>query len=337
MKKNTTYSPQDIEDLLLNKSFDELNEKEQEFALTQVENEQEYKEMRNTLISVKQIAAEQESVYVPNRIKEDLMQLMEKKKKPLGWFSLNSIGAFLFPSNTPLFKKPGLQLATVGLMLLLVVNIGIDTLNQPNKELAINTNQISDREELEKDNKIIEEKTEKEPILIDKVSDKGTFPNLNKEIIEKENSNSAATNEVEVDLALQGKLLVQDKTNYFDLSDVKVEEIVEVNSDLDDVTEKIKIEKPQEVSVPSVKLEKNKSDYKEVAEVEMDEEVKLSKVSRAENVTVTLNSNSGDSKDSYTFSDAVEGSSKAKKATPKLQSQSLGDNSDVIDLLFVTL
>jgi hypothetical protein len=319
MKEKTTYNPQDIEDLLLNKSFDELHSDEREFVLTHVEDEVEYKELRNTLLSVKQIAAEQESIYVPNRIKEDLMQLMEKKKKPLGWFNLNSIGAFLFPSNTPLFKKPGLQLVTAGLMLLFVVNIGTDFVNQPKKELAVNTNHKVDKEELVKEDII-----EKEP-------------ELREEIIEKVNANSLKEKEQDNLPTPEETVIEQSKIGYFDVSDRKLEEIVENRITLNDVADNIRIEKPKVASVPVLEAETNRADNKVV--VELDEEITVAKDAKGDNLSVTLNTSTRDLNNVVSLNSVVVTSEKLKKAivTTKLKSQNLGANSDVIDLLFVAL
>lgn len=49
MKKNTPYDPQDIESLMLLKSFEELYPEEREFVLQHVESMEEYEEMRKLL------------------------------------------------------------------------------------------------------------------------------------------------------------------------------------------------------------------------------------------------------------------------------------------------
>lgn len=317
MKEKTTYNPQDIEDLLLNKSFDELHSDEKEFVLTHLENETEYKELRNTLISVKQIAAEQESVYVPNRIKEDLMKLMENRKKPFGWFSLNSIAAFLFPSNTPLFKKPGLQFATVGLLLIFTVNIGIDFVNQPKKELAINTNNKSEQKEFEK-----EEIIEQEPKKLEETIEK---PNFNK-AIEKEFKNTPSITET---------ITVQDDAVYSDVSDIKILEVIDASEESDEIVNTIRIEEPKVKSVPLINAERNKAGFLEVAD--MEEEVRVSKDVKADNLSVTFSSPTVALNSTVSLNSVVVSAEKSKKTIVKLKSQNLGDNSDIIDLLFVAL
>ena len=52
MKEINKYNPDDIEQLLSTKSFEELSSGEKEFAMTQIDSEQEYQELRNTLLSI---------------------------------------------------------------------------------------------------------------------------------------------------------------------------------------------------------------------------------------------------------------------------------------------
>ncbi len=168
MNKKTTYKPDDIEQLLLNKSYEELSTSEKNFADSQVDSPAEYNELRATLVSIKQLAQEEEIVEVSPRIKEDLMQLMEEKANRVPWYTWNGIAAFLFPTNTPLFRKPGLQFAVMGLLLLLVVNIGLNSFDNTSNQLAINT-----KSEAKEPKKSIETQAEGEssfePIAIEEI------------------------------------------------------------------------------------------------------------------------------------------------------------------------
>lgn len=321
MKEKYTYNSQDIEDLLINKSFDELSEKEKEFALTQVDSESEYSEMRNTLITVMQIASEEAPVYVPNKIKEDLMSLMERKKKPLGWLGLGAIGSFLFPSNTPMFKKPGLQLATIGLMLLLMVNIGIDYVNQPKQELAINTTVKLDQVE---NNKVIVK--EEEPEQKEEVAE--VVPAIT-EVKTKNYEKELAANSVEV----------EEKVVYYDVSNKDAEEIADKNVVIvaDAITDDAIITaEPNLTTVPQFNVKRNNSlDIAQV--VELDEEIAVTKSTKIESYSVNANSSIGEVNSVSLNKVAITDVKKAKKIKTKLNSQNLGDNSEVIDLLFVAL
>ena len=135
MKETKTYN---IEELLENKTYEELTVDEREFVNQQIDTPQEFAEMKATLLSIKKIAKQQNTISPLATTKEHLMKMMKGKENRKIWFSLNGIANFLFPSNVPLFKKPGLQFATLAMLLLLVVNIGWDQLSTP-KELAVNT------------------------------------------------------------------------------------------------------------------------------------------------------------------------------------------------------
>ncbi len=311
MKDKITYSSQDIEDLLLNKSFEELLTSEKEFALTQVENETEYKELRQTLLSVKQMAAEQESVYVPNKIKEDLMQMMEAKKKPIGWFG--SIAAFLFPTNTSLFKKPGLQLATLGLLLLFVINIGFDFVNMPNKEMAINSNTKEELKEYKKEDMLSEE-----PIEIEQ-----------KELV---NENTKINSELKSPELPQENFDIEKKgVSNFDRADAKeiaVAPAVEEIAIMDDNS----VEEDQMMN-PVIETE---GAFEKITE--MDEEVTVRKDVRIEPAKINANTTTlGDVNEVVSLNSVVVTNKKSKSTAMQLKSQSLSDNAEVIDLLFIAL
>ncbi|MEN8928342.1 MAG: hypothetical protein ABF242_01100 [Flavobacteriales bacterium] len=316
MKKNSTHTPQDIEDLLLNKSFEKLNSTEKEFALTQVENETEYKELRNTLLSVKQLASQQESVFVPNRIKADLMKLMEEKKKPIGWFS--ALSSFLFPSNTSLFRKPGLQLATFGLLLLFIINIGIDFTNQPQKEMAINTTKTTEKDDKSYSPEQVELK-EPEKITVNKNGDQGTLPNVRA----KEESQKIAV----------PAQPAESRENYY------VEETISGDiaiADLMEETEDEIIEKP------SLNYEPNQvKDQKKISALdEENEKIAPMKDKQIVRVEKKLNENAVTLSTASRADGEVIKNSQLKKYKEQkviLKSQSLKDNSAMIDLLFVTL
>ena len=163
MSNKKTYKSDDIEQLLLQKSYDELSDSEKKFADTQIDSSAEYNEMRATLLSIKRIAQEESLVEVSPKIKANLMEQMERKASRVPWYTLNGIAAFLFPTDTPLFKKPGLQFAVMGLLLLLVLNIGLKEFNTNKGQLAINTQRIELPIDRVSDNEISETTAIEEP------------------------------------------------------------------------------------------------------------------------------------------------------------------------------
>ena len=128
---------------------------------------------------------------------------------------------------------------------------------------------------------------------------------------------------------------VQDQAGYFDVSDGKVSEVIETREESDEKVNNIRIEEPKVTSVPLIKAEINKVDFLAVADVE--EEITVSKYIKADNLSVTFSSPTVDLNNTVSLNSVIVSTEKSKKTIVKLKSQNLGDNSDVIDLLFVAL
>ena len=139
MNKDRIKTELDIEEILLAKNYEDLSFREKEFVENQVDSEEEYRGLRNTLLSIKHYSSEQERIVAPARIKEELMELMEKQNKSFAWFSLEGIANWLFPSGVRLFQKPGFQIAGFAMLVLLALNIGFDFVPKKQGQLAINT------------------------------------------------------------------------------------------------------------------------------------------------------------------------------------------------------
>jgi hypothetical protein len=114
------YDPEDIESLLLNKSFDELYPEERTFVLKHMENEVEYDSMRQTLLAVMSSKVDIDTIEPRKGSKETLMAMMVKEDRKGFSIWLNGVVAFLFPPQQQWFRKPGLQFAMAcGLLLLM--------------------------------------------------------------------------------------------------------------------------------------------------------------------------------------------------------------------------
>lgn len=162
MKNKQTHSPLDFEQLLLSKSYDSLTSEELSFVNQEVDSAKEYEELRMTLLSVKKIAQEENRIVADVAIKQALMNQMETKSTTLSLW--DKIGGFLFPINTKMYKKPGFQFAVMSVLLLLVVNIGLNEFGSRKNELAINSNKKVKSIEIP-EQKAIPEKEEVELIV----------------------------------------------------------------------------------------------------------------------------------------------------------------------------
>lgn len=306
MDKKITYNPEDIEELLMNKSFDELLLEEREFVLNHVESEQEYKELRNTLLSIKKYSEEQDQLVVPHRIKSELMKLMEQKKKPFGWFSLNSFGVFLFPSGVPFYKKPGIQFASLSLMLLFVINIGLDRIESQPGKLAINT--IKEERHTLPKNDIhtpeiapLEERNE----LSELEKSQPIPPRVSPALVEVTDDKEEENIDMDIQLEKTEELTYPNNGSYHDLYQVKQ----------DTLRAKTKLKK---VEVLSPKLEADEA----IPTVSHNSDIRKLD-------TRTNNANA------VTLSEVQV--TKAKRIKMDLSSQSLESSEDVIDLLFVSM
>jgi hypothetical protein len=81
MKKDNKYDPEDLESLLMHKSFDELYPEEKEFVLKHLEGPGEYEEMRQTLLLVQREMQEGEGIEARPEIKERLLESFHSERK----------------------------------------------------------------------------------------------------------------------------------------------------------------------------------------------------------------------------------------------------------------
>lgn len=145
MDQNNTYFPEDIEQLLVTKTYEELLPEEEKFVLQHVDSKDEYKLMRNTLLAIKNEISNHESLKPDPQIKTDLLSLMEEKKRRTGWFNLNSFWGFLFPEEANFFQKPGFQFASVAILVGLSFFFAKNFLIEKSEnDLAINTKESNE-------------------------------------------------------------------------------------------------------------------------------------------------------------------------------------------------
>jgi len=132
MSKFSIYDPEDIENLMLNKSFDELYDKEKEFVLRHISSEEEYEQMRQVLLDVKASENMDESIEPPAYMRKQLIEEFEahKRHNPL---------ILLFQQIQAVFKMPAFQIgfATVSLFLFVMIFVKFNN-KSDNIELAQN-------------------------------------------------------------------------------------------------------------------------------------------------------------------------------------------------------
>jgi hypothetical protein len=110
---------QEIDRLLLEKEFFELNDRERELVLSEVKNEQEYNQLRYSLRLILQ--EDSEWIAPEKSTKAHLLKHMKSKHEPNRAIWLNSFWAWLMPSEKPVYYRPGFQLIAIASIALLIV------------------------------------------------------------------------------------------------------------------------------------------------------------------------------------------------------------------------
>lgn len=162
MKEQHLYDPEDLESLMMNKSFDELLIAERNFALRHVDDAAMYEAMRSTLLAITEHTAQHKSNVLPpsGKRKEALMEAYRIKhsvqKRPA--FSLNGFSWF-FSYWREKQLAPMLSIALVVLLVVGVWWIASDSLTPANR-IA----QIDEGSSVSKRNETVIERPE-EPLL----------------------------------------------------------------------------------------------------------------------------------------------------------------------------
>ncbi len=139
MKNEFTYDPEDLESLMMHKSFDELYPEEKSFVLKHMDSSEEYESMRSTLFAIRASKSDNEELTMPTSRKEDVMAAFRAEHQRERWFSLNGIFMWFFPPNRSWIQKPAFQLA----VLAVGVVGGVIIFNNSN---SFETNQLAELE-----------------------------------------------------------------------------------------------------------------------------------------------------------------------------------------------
>jgi hypothetical protein len=154
MKPHVPYDPEDIESLMMHKSFDELYPEEREFVLRHVSGPDEYESMRKMWHELNQGASGEEWLEPDPAIRKNLMALFPSEKKGGFRVWLNTLFSSLNPPQITWYRRPAVQFAFGLAVIAVAIWIAVPD-NQP--ELA----------ELRKDEKPAETPVEQEEVLHD--------------------------------------------------------------------------------------------------------------------------------------------------------------------------
>jgi hypothetical protein len=126
MERREHYDPEDIENLLQEREFDELLEEERAYVLRHLSSREEYEHMRSLLLHMRQTGHSGTSIEAGPEVREAVMQAFRAQQNPQWRVWLNSIGTVLLPQEGTLWR-PAFALG----MVLLLVGIGVYLVQEP--------------------------------------------------------------------------------------------------------------------------------------------------------------------------------------------------------------
>lgn len=121
MERRELYEPEDIEQLLIERPYDELLEMERAFVLRHLSGRDEYEAMRALLLKVHDDDAGMEPMDAEPSVREHVMDVFRSEQRPQWRIWLNSVHAFLLPKEASAMWRPALALGSVALIAWLVV------------------------------------------------------------------------------------------------------------------------------------------------------------------------------------------------------------------------
>ncbi len=120
MERTERYDPEDLEQMMLERGFDELLEEERAFALRHLESRAEYERMRALLHHMHLHAPPPPAMDASAKIRVHVLEAFRAQQQPRWRIWLNSIGGFLAPPRPALYWRPALALATVALLFIAI-------------------------------------------------------------------------------------------------------------------------------------------------------------------------------------------------------------------------
>jgi hypothetical protein len=116
MERTERYDPEDLEQLMLERGFDELLAEERAYALRHLADRAEYERMRSLLLHVRDQAGRSPLEDAAPEVRERVLEAFRAQQQPQWKIWLNSIGVLLTPSRPVHTWRPALALGMVALV-----------------------------------------------------------------------------------------------------------------------------------------------------------------------------------------------------------------------------
>jgi len=158
MERRELYEPEDIEQLLIERPYDELLEMERAFVLRHLSGRDEYEAMRALLLKVHDDDADMAPIEAEPSVRAHVMDIFRSEQRPQWRIWLNSVHAFLLPKEASAMWRPALALGSVALVAwLVVVNTGrFEAANAPQLAELKDVKETGNLEEKAVDQKVVE-------------------------------------------------------------------------------------------------------------------------------------------------------------------------------------
>ncbi len=122
MERRELYEPEDIEQLLIERPYDELLEEERAFVLRHLSGRDEYEAMRALLLRVHDDDETTGPIDAEPSVRAHVMDVFRAEQRPQWRIWLNSVHAFLLPKQASAMWRPALALGSVALVVFFIAN-----------------------------------------------------------------------------------------------------------------------------------------------------------------------------------------------------------------------
>ena len=119
MDDKRKYDPEDIESLMMHKTFEELYPEEKTFVLEHLDSATEYESMRKTMLTVIAASNDHDRIVANPAIKDNLLAEFGAQKHGGFTIWLNSVLSWLAPPKTEWYRKPACQMTFASFALLI--------------------------------------------------------------------------------------------------------------------------------------------------------------------------------------------------------------------------
>jgi hypothetical protein len=116
MERTERYDPEDLEQLMLERGFDELLEEERAYAMRHLAGRAEYERMRALLLHVREEAGQAPEPEAGTWVREQVLQAFRSQREPRWRIWLNAVPGLLFPPGPASPWRPALALGAVAVI-----------------------------------------------------------------------------------------------------------------------------------------------------------------------------------------------------------------------------